>query len=336
MSIVKKIRGVFQSKRELIVMPFGGYANHNKLHTQARVLKDKHITPSEKDTIFKNFLMSYKRLESDEKGGETVVVSWEGQKKTTVSDSDGYIMIDDFHELNFANDQLTWIPVTYKLVKDDEVLHEDNSEIMKPSEHSQYGIISDLDDTVLYTGVSSFFKWKLLVNSLFVHSNKRTPLPGAKEFYTLLCKGTSSTILNPFFYLSNSPWNLYDYLQDFLAHFEFPKGVLLLRDIEISFRRKRSFMEGDKYKKIIHVLETYPNLAFILIGDASEEDLDIYLHIAKNYPERVLAIYIRAVKRKSKMRRVEALIEEYTDIEVVIMTDGKRAIKHARTKGFIR
>jgi phosphatidate phosphatase APP1 len=95
-------------------------------------------------------------------------------------------------------------------------------------------------------------------------------------------------------------------------------------------------MEGSKYKKIIHLLETYPEMPFILIGDASEEDIDIYVHIAKNYPDRILAIYIRTVKRKSRMKRVESLIQEYTDIDVVLMTDGKKAIAHAQSMGFIK
>lgn len=116
------------------------------------------------------------------------------------------------------------------------------------------------------------------------HSHNRMPLEGVQEFYNLLHKGSTGYGTNPVFYLSNSPWNLYDYLHAFLIKFNFPKGTLMLRDMGLKIRRKKSFMEGNKYLKIVHILETYPTIPFILIGNAAEIDTDIYLKIARTYP----------------------------------------------------
>ena len=206
---------------------------------------------------------------------------------------------------------------------------------MKPSNKIDYGIISDIDDTILHTGVNSFLKWRLVVNSMIKHHDSRLPLEGSQEFYKLLSRGVSGYNENPIFYLSNSPWNLYNYLTAFLLKFDFPKGVLMLRDIGLTVRKKKSFMEGNKYRKILHILETYPNVKFILIGDAAEIDTDIYLKIASSFPDRILTIYIRTVNKLSKVRRIERLIEQHTDIDVKLIKESSEAIEHAKAKGYI-
>ena len=49
-------------------------------------------------------------------------------------------------------------------------------------------------------------------------NNARTRLPfaGVAEFYRSLQLGRNGKRNNPFFYVSSSPWNLYDLLKDFL------------------------------------------------------------------------------------------------------------------------
>lgn len=335
MPVFKYISRLIDDPDPVIVIPFGGYANDEMIHAQARVLEDEGINYTKKGSFFRNIYHSYKRFESDEKYGAKVKVSWGDQSTTLYSDKEGYIYLDQTHGLNLSSDKMLWIPVTYELIKNDQVIYTISSSIMKPSEKSEYGIISDLDDTVIHTGVTSFLKWKLLINSFIKHSHKRMPLEGAQEFYHLLHKGSSGYNSNPFFYLSNSPWNLYRYLTSFLQKFNFPKGTLMLRDVGLNIRRKKSFMEGNKYKKIIHILETYPSIPFILIGDAAEIDTDIYLKIAQTYPQQILQIYIRSVKRKANTQRIKRLIETNSKINVLMVNEGEEAIADARAKGFI-
>ncbi len=75
------------------------------------------------------------------------------------------------------------------------------------------------------------------------------PLEGAKELCELLYKGSSGNKANPIFYLSNSPWNPYNYLSIFLETQGFSKGPLLMRDIGISNPRIKSFVYANKYQK---------------------------------------------------------------------------------------
>uniref|UniRef100_UPI003F6D9722 phosphatase domain-containing protein n=1 Tax=Polaribacter sp. TaxID=1920175 RepID=UPI003F6D9722 len=84
-----------------------------------------------------------------------------------------------------------------------------------------------------------------------------------------------------------------------------------------------------------NILQTYPNLSFILIGDAGEYDADIYIEITKKYPKRIKAIYLRSVLHRKKMNRIKKLIENYTDTLFVVVNNSKEAIAHAKKNNFI-
>lgn len=325
-----------KSTNPVIVMPYGGYANDKLLHAEARVLEDEGIEHTEEDSFIKNLYHSYKRFESDEKEGAIVRVSWGNTAREFISDKEGYIYIDEPHNLDLQHTETLWIPVTYELLHNKKVIYSITSSVMKPSVEAEFGVISDLDDTVIHTGVTSLMKWRVIVNSFMKHSHKRMPLEGVHEFYHLLHKGRTGYSQNPFFYLSNSPWNLYDYLCAFLQKFSFPKGTLLLRDVGLEhWRKKKSFMEGNKFVKIKHILETYPDIKFILIGDAADIDADIYTEIARLFPDQILSIYIRTVRKKTRTKRVERIIEKNTDIDVVLIEDSDKAIEHAVLKGYV-
>src|SRR6187549_314747 len=87
-------------------------------------------------------------------------------------------------------------------------------EIMIPSAAAQLGIISDIDDTVLQTHVTQKLKmiWVTLSGSAFT----RMPFEGTSELYRALAAGRTGVAENPVFYVSKSPWNLYDFLVDFM------------------------------------------------------------------------------------------------------------------------
>jgi phosphatidate phosphatase APP1 len=258
-----------------------------------------------------------------------------GRKYSLLSDHEGYVSLSGPHQQDFEPNQTTWFPIYYDLFQNGKLIYHVSTSILKPSSDSTFVVISDLDDTVIHTGVTSLLKWRLLVNSFMKHSHTRLPLEGVQEFYNLLHKGVPGDSANPFFYLSNSPWNLYHYLVSFLDKFCFPKGVVLLRDLSFGLPSKKSLIEGNKYKKMVHLMKTFPTLPFILIGDAAEVDADIYLQIARKFPNQVLTIYIRSVNRSRKLIRIKRLIEANTDIEMVLIHEGVEAIEHARARGYI-
>ena len=112
------------------------------------------------------------------------------------------------------------------------------------------------------------------------------------------------------------------------------KGPILLRSFKDIFK-KRSGDQPQKQIEILNILETYPDLRFILIGDSGEKDADIYLELANQFPDQVAAIYLRIVNHEKKMQRVRALFEGYTNTPVLLVENSEQAIVHARQHGFI-
>ncbi len=213
-------------------------------------------------------------------------------------------------------------------------------EIIIPSDTAKFGVISDVDDTIVHTGLTSPFKWQVVKNTLFKRAEKRIPLEGAAHFYTKLHNGSSGNDGNPIFYVSHGPWNLYSYLELFLKTNDFPKGPILLRDfvnpLTKGFNRElRKKEKPEKQREILNILKTYPKLSFILIGDSGEHDPDIYIEIAEAHPERILAIYMRSVNHRRKMIRAKGLFKDYETVPVLMIEKSDEAIEHAKQMGFI-
>lgn len=140
---------------------------------------------------------------------------------------------------------------------------------------------------------------------------------------------------NPFFYVSSSPWNTYDLLKEFLDLNDLPEGPLLLRDFGLQDNKFFSSGHmGHKTKEIVNILETYPHLNFILIGDSGQQDIYIYTEIALKFPDRILAIYIRDLELKKTSQEVKNQILKAADlgIEIVLATDAEIASIHAAKK----
>jgi phosphatidate phosphatase APP1 len=209
------------------------------------------------------------------------------------------------------------------------------AEILIPSAAATLGIISDIDDTVLQTYVTQKLKmiWVTLSGSAFT----RMPFEGTSELYHALSRGASGDAGNPVFYVSKSPWNLYDFLVDFLEHHGLPRGPLLLRDIGLN----EAPPVDHKSAAVQDLLEMYPELPFVLIGDSGERDPEIYLETAARYPGRILAIYIRDLggKRTADAKRRASMLCDRArayGTELLWIERASQALQHAQEQGFAR
>jgi phosphatidate phosphatase APP1 len=153
-------------------------------------------------------------------------------------------------------------------------------------------LISDIDDTVIHSYISnSFSKFATL---MFTAMEKRIAVePTMKLIQDLYKEGVTPM------YLSNSEQNLYPLIYRFLKHNDFPKGPLFLKEM----RKLRDVFRGKKYPiKEFHKLATlnqlirfFPTKKFILVGDNTQHDLDIYLRMAEKFPSNIQYIIILKV-----------------------------------------
>jgi phosphatidate phosphatase APP1 len=193
-----------------------------------------------------------------------------------------------------------------------------------PSADARVGILSDVDDTILETGVQRVVH---MVRQTFTGSAlTRTPFPGAVELYQDLAAD-----LNPVFYVSSSPWNLHSFLVAFLRHREFPLGPVLLRDLLGSWEGRE-----DKADRIREVLDLHPHLPFVLLGDSGERDPEIYADIVRAYPGRILAVYIREVRLDPGDGRVEKVSGAWaSEVPFVLAADTDAVRRHAAGLGLV-
>jgi phosphatidate phosphatase APP1 len=123
-----------------------------------------------------------------------------------------------------------------------------------------------------------------------------------RELYNSLVAGK-----NPIFYLSSSPWNLYDFLTDFLDTNQLPGGPLLLTDLGVKDKRFFPSHREHKISFLRELLTTY-SYPVVLIGDTGQKDPEIYLEIAQQFPGRVKVIYLRDASRDDRDMAVKTMV----------------------------
>ncbi|SFZ90894.1 Uncharacterized conserved protein [Flaviramulus basaltis] len=328
-------------KDALQIIVFQTYGTSNHLYLRGRAIEDESINLEQKGA-FKLLFNAWKRFETDEiKNTQIRVKVGDDKFFYTNTDDRGYFLLDE--KVENLSDYVTeegWIHLVFSYSAENlkRTIQSDNrfpGEILIPSKKAAFGVITDIDDTILHTGLVSILKWRVLFNTLLTSAGKRMPLDGAPEFYHLLHQGKTGEESNPIFYVSHSPWNLYRYLEYFLKKNNFPKGPIILRNFPKPFSKKAKGEIPQKQKEISNILKTYPELKFILIGDSGEHDPDIYMQIVNLFPNRILAIYLRSVNHKKKMLRVKGLYENYKTIPVLLVDKSEEAIEHAKLHGFI-
>ncbi len=212
------------------------------------------------------------------------------------------------------------------------------SELLKPYK-STLGIISDIDDTFLISHSNTVFK-KLYV-MLSRNINKRKIFDDVVMHYQLLSiAGQDSKVAsNSFFYVSSSEWNLYGFINDFAEIHELPKAVIKLKDIKTGIRDFFATGRGDhdhKFHKIKDILSFYSDLQYVLLGDDSQHDPDIYERVCKIFPLSIKAVYIRQTGRNPKST-VLAILENITNMgaETCYFQSSEEAISHSEHIGII-
>jgi phosphatidate phosphatase APP1 len=323
--------------RKWVIEPYLGYGTAAKLVLQGRVLRYTGvITWSESDTKWRNLRNMWKRFATRVVPGARVRARHGANEALAVSDSEGYFTIEI--EPGAPVDAGGWHDIELDLIDAPLVpgVSRTTGQVLVPSAAARFGVISDIDDTVVTTHVTSTLQ--MLVTVLFSNPHVRTPFAGIAAFYRALHDGAGGAAENPIFYVSNGPWNLYGLLVEFFRLNRIPLGPLFLRD----FGPRMLLGTGrEPSRKLVHIeriLGTYPHLPFVLIGDSAERDPEIYAEVVKRFPDRVRAIYIRAVdSRAERLAAIDALAEatRASRTQFVLAPDSAFAAVHAAGESLI-
>ncbi|HYP76410.1 MAG TPA: phosphatase domain-containing protein [Polyangiaceae bacterium] len=317
----------------LQVVTYRGFGSATQVVLRGRVLEASVLERSlPADSAFTSFRRMLRRFFSRELPDATLAARLGANSVTGVTDEEGYFALPIVAPV--LDGVLGWAKAEVEVVGAQVrglVPARATAEILIPSATAELGIISDIDDTVLQTHVTQKLKmiWVTLSGSAFT----RMPFDGTSELFHALARGASGLADNPVFYVSKSPWNLYDFLLDFLDHHGLPRGPLLLRDIGLHDAPP----VDHKSAAVRDLLEAYPELPFVLIGDSGERDPEIYLEAAARYPGRIVAIYIRDLggRNHEHAARAGTLSERARGYgtELLWIEHASQALSHARKRG---
>lgn len=322
------------------IVAYRGFASGLRVLVQGRAQEAKDIPPAAAtDSVWRNLISTYKRIDADPLPRARVRVTVGGVERELVADEEGFVRewIDLPAPLP-ANEP--WQPVGFRLLAPLRPGHPDvqaTGHVRVLTGAPAFGVISDLDDTVIQSRITSFLQAVRTV--MLGNARTRLPFPGVAAFYQALERGGDGAQLNPIFYVSSSPWNIHDIIADFMDIQRIPRGPISLRDWDIVLSALTSSRLGNFKEPVIReILDLYPRLPFILIGDNSQKDPEIYRAILDRYPGRILAIYIRNVDANpERSASVQALAKEVlaAGSTLIIADDTFAAAQHAVEQGWI-
>lgn len=342
-SAIDRVSFVVKRRFDLLdpisILPFYGFGNTTQVHLNGRVLEEEGISHHEDhDSVFTNLRNMWKRYETDEIPHVRIKATFQGQEKIITTDTEGYFNVAfDFKDSLPAH--VLWHTIDLELL-DNIVKNQPKvtakAEVMVPPADAKFGIISDVDDTILVSRSTEMIKKAQL--TFFNNARTRLPFKGVSAFYGALQKGGDGKRHNPVFYVSSSAWNLYDLLVHFCEIHDIPKGPFLLRDLGVTTHKfiKKGHI-GHKIEKIKQVFDSYPDLPFVLIGDSGQKDPEIYEKVVQHYPQKILAIYIRDVSKDGRDQEIHHIARRLKEkgVDMVLCEDTAIAAQHAYEKGLI-
>lgn len=324
--------------RTILIVPYQGFGVKDKIFLVGRVIRDNHIGKSTpEDSVWKNIDKMFRRFNTVVIPGARLKMEILDEEFFSTTNEEGYFEFKI--KLQQPSPALAHLQKV-RLTLLDQVIHRQGEvtamgEVTVPKGIVDYGIISDIDDTVIPTGAMRITE--MLRTTFAKNAYSRVPFPGVSALYKALKKGKDDLESNPFFYVSSSPWNLYDFLVELLHVHQIPSGPLMLRDIGLSRTELISGSHKDhKLEQIRNILSFYPKLSFLLFGDSGQEDPTIYLQIVKEFPNRILAVIIRDVHESRREFANKIGVEmKQLGVNMLLVKDSLEATRYAISQGWI-
>ena len=291
------------------IHPYFGYRSEAGLYVKARALRQREPGFEREGSLraFATLLSQYASHEVRDLPVTLEARAGDGSvhRFDSVTDAEGFVTFD--LTLPDAWDR----PV--KPAWESVLFHYENADgpqctdghVLVPGSESAIAIISDIDDTIIETGVtggigSVLKNWRRLLATM---PGSRDAVTGADRLYGTLGGEPQDTgaagermraSRRSFFYVSSSPWNLYAYLVAFKRAKGLPLGPMALRDWGLNRETFGSGSHGGhKVQAIRRIVAAFPELRFALVGDDTQGDLPAYAEVAAADPGRIAAIFIR-------------------------------------------
>lgn len=333
----------------ILIQPYRGYGSAEEVYLMGRVFRQVRVGDRLQTTSssWRDRLDVVRRVLRRGVGNAVLVARLgetresDGAAVRVQTDRDGYFRIRLRSNRPLMTDR-RWHGVDLELVEPAEFASDEGAKVQGhvfvPPETARRVIISDIDDTVMHTGVVNKTKmvWRLFMQG----PASRVAFPGVASLYRALHRGPTEDQFNPMLYVSRAPWSIYELLQEFFRLHRIPVGpILFLREWGITLLRPVPRRAADhKLLLIRDMLEVYRDFPVVLIGDSGQHDPEIYAQVVQEHPGRVVAVYIRDVTRTAdRVEAIEALAKQVIDHGSTLMlaADSFAMAQHAAEHGLI-
>lgn len=333
-SLKERLLNWMRLTAEPTVKVYHGYGHNQQLTVFGHVFRLSPFPRKQyRQSFVRNTLALFRLFLVKPFAGVEVRLEWKGEIHTCRTDTDGFFR---FEWTDTKPVDRGWKPVLVQAFQNNQLIAKAAGRIFIPFE-TQYIFISDIDDTFLISHSANLRK-RLYV--LFTqNARSRKPFEGVVRHYQLLAEsGTTAEAPNPFFFVSSSEWNLYEYILEFTAVNKIPRGIFLLSQLKgfSQLLKTGQNNHGTKFTRIVRILEAFPNHRVVLLGDSSQQDPYIYESVVKHFPKQVHAVYIRDVFEKTHQKVTEVLHKiESAGVPCLFFKHSQEAILHSVKIGLI-
>ena len=285
------------------ILLFPGIGRPDQVTVQGRVLKQAPTRGS--STLARNL----RRLTAPDWEGAPVELSFHGSTLKTRTRDDGLFEVT----FSFAPADGPSPGLGELIARVPGAVARGSVRIVDP--RAPFLVISDFDDTVAVTHVLD--RRRFLDAALLQDARTQPAVPGMSALYQCLVEDRE--VIAPLAFVSGSPQQYAPRVSAFLQRHGFPLAALYLRDL------RPDTLSNYKQPAIRNLLHAVPQKA-ILIGDSGEHDPEVYAQIRREFPERVLGIYIHDVGRSDDPARFQ---------DMVLFKDADQAARDAVKRGWI-
>jgi phosphatidate phosphatase APP1 len=258
------------------VIPYTGYGSTEWIRVLSRVLLSR---PGAAEDIQYKKIRGWRSFTSVPVGDTTVFVGIDGVEHSVTADRGG--VVDAVIEVSLKPG---WHTITMHTHDSRPV----TAPIFIVDPKATIGLISDVDDTVMVTALPRplVAAW----NTFVLDEHARTPVAGMAVLFEKLVRDHPGS---PVVYLSTGAWNVAPTLTRFLSRHLYPPGPLLLTDWGPT--HDRWFRSGRAHKEasLLRLVNEFPDLQWILVGDDGQSDEELYASFSAAHPDRVAVIAIR-------------------------------------------
>jgi phosphatidate phosphatase APP1 len=297
-----------------LIVPYTGYGSRSWVRVLARVLITSQV-PSDSESPQESF-RGWRSFTGIPVDGAPVRVEIGDVVHHVVANSGGLI------DVRVEADLLPgWHRARLRIEGETHETAEASAPVFVLDPAAPFGIVSDIDDTVMVTALPRplLAAW----NTFVLNEHARSPTPGMAVLYDRLHRAHPAA---PFLYLSTGAWNVAPTLGRFLSRNLYPPGPLLLTDWGPTPDRVFRSGRAHKIEQLERLSEEFPDMRWLLIGDDGQHDEETYSGFAAEHPENVAAICIRQLSTGEAVlaggRSKEDRREETTSVSWAYAPDG--------------